>query len=165
MELFIKKPKESKPKPKDEVVKKPEVKPTPKKEKKEEEKEEKKYSEPEFSNFKNAVVQSVLWKPESDNDGKVVVLITCDEMKTEDVKLRILNKKKRPIRANIRIAGRSNRLGHFKYARITYRVDQYAENLVKRSPLTLEFYHTLGEESETVLKRVRIKNPTKRVEM
>ena len=125
---------------------------------------EEKLEDPEESDFENAKIDSFLWKPESDNDGKPVVLISCDNMKCEDVKLRIINKNGKKVKVGIRNSGhRANKEGHQKYGRIHFRLDRTASSLKRPAPLTLQFYHTLGKRGKAVvIKQFKVKKVEER---
>jgi len=121
---------------------------------------------PEKSILKEAKIQSFLWKPASENDSNVVILVTADQLKTEDLKMRILNHKKKVMKKiNIRNSGRSNKLGHFLYPRITFRLDRSAEKLKRKAPLFVQFYVKRKNGSEKKLKTIKIIDPTKRVDI
>lgn len=154
------KKKESKPEPKQEQPKeepKPEEKPE-----KPENHHEGKGEEPENSEFKKAKIDSFLWKPVSDGDGNVVILISCDNMISSDVKLEIKNRKGNAIKVSIRNTGRANGEAGQKFARIHYRIGRQATGFKKASPLTAVFYHTQKRKKE-VIRKFRIKDPTKRL--
>lgn len=119
--------------------------------------------DPDVSNVKSAKIQSFLWKPESDVTHNPVILVTCDALRSEDLKCEILNVKNRPIKIKIENSARANKLDQYKYGRIHFRIGRSAEKLLKLAKLTVVLYHTIGGK-KVILKKIKIKDPTKRVE-
>ncbi len=152
---------------KPDVVEQPEQKDDPVVEQPEAEKpedHEEKLEGPEESDFQHAHISSILWKPVSEGDGNPVILISCDNMRLEDVKLRILNKKGNRVKVGIRNSGhRANGESGKMFGRIHYRLDRSAKSLKRPAPLTLEFYHTgKNGKKAVVIKKWKIKNPSER---
>jgi hypothetical protein len=121
-----------------------------------------------------AEVQSFLWKPESDTNPMVsVIVVSADEIRSDDLHVEIYSKNGRRVlglktHKNLYSSGRGNKLPKFKYGRINFKPGHTAERFAQLAPLTVKFYIKLGEEKRYIKcvgkDEVKIKDPTKRLE-
>ena len=138
-DLIVGKEKEEAPKEETPVNEKPKPEPKPKPEEKP--KEEHSSGEPKRSKVKGEVT-TFLWKPVADHSSNPVVVVGCDDIRSQDLKMEILGKKNKPLRVDIRVTGRANKLGHMKYGRINFRPQRTAKQFERSAPLKIRFYHT-----------------------
>lgn len=82
----------------------------------------------------NGKIDSILWKPKADHNPNAVVVVGCEDVRKEDLKLEILGKSGKPLKVNIPMTGRAN--GN----RIHYRPDRTAKDFKKSAPIQLRFY-------------------------
>ena len=115
--------------------------------------------EPKKSN-PDGKVTKILWKPKSDVDPNVVVVVECNSVRSKDLKLEILGKGRKPLKVGIRMSGRAN--GN----RINYRLDRPAKKFNKSAPLKLRFYQMVKGKKVVVQFKgkdsLQIKQPTRR---
>ena len=156
------KPSVSKPKPTVEPQPKPESKPLEPKAK-EEEKKEKKKAVPKKSN-PNAKITTFLWKPESDNDGKVVILVKCDGMRPGDIKMELFSSKGTKLKIN-----QNAQPNLANGDRIHFRPGKVAKSLKKQAPLSVKFFHKLDGKKQYIIirtrKQIKISAPQKRKDL
>jgi hypothetical protein len=118
--------------------------------------------EPE-TNYKEAKVKSILWKPESDNDGNPVVLVSCDNVHSEDLKIEIRNKNGNKMRVGIQNTGRANQEAHCKFGRVHFRLDRSAERFKKASPIEIRVIvektgKKSGKNKSKIIKRIKVRS-------
>lgn len=99
--------------------------------------------DPNISN-PDSEIRSFLWKPESDHGGGVVLLVSTDEIKSTDLKVRIRNKNGNEIKinndANTSWSKRANGLPGFKYERIHFKIGKSSKSFKRNLPILISFY-------------------------
>lgn len=116
-------------------------------------------------------VTSFLWKPESDTNPKVaVIVVSADLIRSEHLKVKILDKDNRPLKVipdkNKYSLERGNKLPQDKFGRINFKPGPTDKQFLKSAPLKVSFYidkdglqtpiKTYGKDFQV------IKDPTKR---
>lgn len=123
----------------------------------------------------NGQVQTFLWKPESDTNPQVsVIVVSADELRSDELKVEILDKNNKEIPGlipdkNKYSNGRGNGLPGFKYERINYKPGLTDKQFKKFAPLKVKFYLKLasGRKDVKVLNKefIIVKNPEERVDL
>ena len=125
-------------------------------------------SEPTVTNF-NSQVRTFLWKPVADHSNYPVVVVTADEFKTADLHMEVVGKGGGVLKVSITNTGRANKLGHFKYARIHFRLNRTAVEFKKSAPLKVRFFTKIAGKKTPVKvmgkNHIVIKDPTKRTDL
>lgn len=109
-------------------------------------------------------LKSILWKPKSDHaPHDPVVVVGCDDVRKEDLKLEILGKSGSVLKVGIRMSGRAN--GN----RVHFRIDRAAEKFKKSAPIKLRFFQTVKGKKKIVQFKgkdtLTIQSPTRRKEV
>jgi hypothetical protein len=128
------------------------------------------------TSFEGFDVGSFLWKPKSDHGADSVVVVANDYVNSDDLKIAILDKRKKGISNNPDANNQWSRRGNYQaqntqgdrfcFARIHYRLGRSASFYRKRSPIYACFYLDLDGRKERVKVLgkdcVKISNPIKR---
>lgn len=118
--------------------------------------------DPKVSN-PNGTVDGILWKPESDNDANAVVVVKCESVRKEDLKLEIVGKSGKALKIYIPMTGRAN--GN----RVHFRPKRTAKQFIKSAPLQLKFFQVIDGKRVVVpvmgKPYFEVKQPTKRKEV
>jgi hypothetical protein len=116
-------------------------------------------------------ITSFLWKPQSDHGEHAVVLVSCDEVPTNQLFMEIKNNNGNIIQSeNIKAFSRGNKLSEQKFARISFRINTPMKNLKKAAPLQLRFFQVINEQKYFLpirgqsRKAIQIVDPQKRIE-
>jgi len=119
----------------------------------------------------SAGITSFLWKPLSDTNPKVTVItVSADEIKSDDLRVRILNKKGKDMEIitvkNKYSTARGNKLPQDKLGRINFKPGLTAEQFMKAAPIKIIFYTEIAGKKSDILTCgnavVEIKDTTKR---
>lgn len=121
------------------------------------------------STGKLGTITSFLWKPESDNTGHPIVLVSCDEVPTSELFIEILNKNGNPMRSvDSKAFSRGNKLSTRKFARISFRLGVPLSRFKTSAPLEIKFFQMIDGKRVDVPLRGRktqiVRRPAQRVE-
>lgn len=93
-------------------------------------------------------ITSFLWKPVSDTNPKVVVMVvSCDQIRSDDLRVELYDKADKImkwLKKSKTSPGRGNQLPQDKYGRINFKVGPTCEDFKKYSPVKVKFYVELN---------------------
>jgi len=128
------------------------------------------YAEP-LSTGMIGTITSFLWKPESENSGNPVVLVSCDDVPTNELFIEVFNSKGNVMRSVEQGAfSRGNQLPNQKFARISFRLGVSMKSFKSAAPLTIKFFQVVeGQKTYLDIKNRKskiqtVKDPHKRLE-
>lgn len=117
----------------------------------------------------NGNITTFLWKPVSDNDGNVVVVVGCDTIRSRDLHMELLGKSGKTLKVPISYGGRANKLPQLKYGRIHFRLARKATEFKRSAPLVVRFYQKVNNKKKivTVMGKdfIKITKPTVRKDL
>lgn len=104
--------------------------------------------EPDVTN-PDGQITSLLWKPVSDTNPKVVVIVvSCDEIRSDDLRVEVYTKTGGLMRSlkNCKTSpGRGNQLPGDKFGRINFKVGPTFEEFKRYAPVSLKFFVNVGK--------------------
>lgn len=115
-------------------------------------------------------ITSFLWKPDSDHGGEPVVVVSCDDVPTNELFIEVFNSNGNPMKSvDSNAFSRANKLDSHKFARISFRLGVTKKTFKKSVPLKVQFYQVVdGKKHILSIKnrgtQMTIKDPAKRVE-
>lgn len=127
------------------------------------------YAEPPTTGMIGTIT-SFLWKPQSDHGEHAAVLVSCDEVPTNQLFMEVLNAKGNVMRSvDSKAFSRGNKLDTQKFARISFRVAVPMKQLSKAAPLGIRFFQVVDGKKHILSvknrpKLISIKDPTQRIE-
>jgi len=114
-------------------------------------------------------VESFLWKPESDNTHRPVVVVSCDKVPRKELHIEIFSEAGNLLSVPVIKKSRGNRI--HKYARINFYLGQTKEQLAVHGELTVKFYQKINNKTYLKIKirngkdygyRITVDNPANR---
>lgn len=108
-----------------------------------------------FHTGKLGIVESVLWKPSSDNTKKPVVVVSCDMVPRNELYIEITDNTGTILDSKLLRKSRGNPI--HTYSRINFYLANSKEMFSESSPIILKFYQKLDGNQKTYLE-IKMKN-------